>query len=83
MSVSDLTRQLVIAQQTFCRWKSRYAGLQSEQPRQPKQVQEATNRLTRLPAELSLDMVMLQDVLSRSSRTLAAAQRRKGPEAGG
>ncbi len=65
MPVSDLIRQLGIAEQTCSRWKKRYAGLESEQVRQAKQVQEETIRLKRLVAELSLDKVMLQDVLSK------------------
>jgi putative transposase len=65
MSVSDLIRHLGIAEQTFYRWKKRYAGLESDQVRQYKQVQEENSRLKRLVAELSLDKVMLQDVLSK------------------
>jgi len=65
MPVSDLIRQLGIAEQTFYRWKKRYAGLESDQVRQYKQVQEENIRLKRLVAELSLDKVMLQDVLSK------------------
>ena len=34
--VSDLIRHLGIAEQTFYRWKQRYAGLESEQVRQFK-----------------------------------------------
>ncbi len=65
LPVSDLIRQLGIAEQTFYRWKKRYAGLESDQVRQYKQVQEENTRLKRLVAELSLDKVMLQDVLSK------------------
>jgi putative transposase len=65
MPVSDLIRRIGIAEQTFYRWKKRYAGLESDQVRQYKQVQEENARLKRLVAELSLDKVMLQDVLSK------------------
>ncbi len=65
MPVSDLIRRIGIAEQTFYRWKKRYAGLESDQVRQYKQVQEENVRLKRLVAELSLDKVMLQDVLSK------------------
>jgi putative transposase len=63
--VSDLIRHLGIAEQTFCRWKQRYAGLESEQIREFKQLQDENTKLKRLVADLSLDNVMLQDVLSK------------------
>ena len=63
--VADLVRHLGIAEQTFYRWKRRYAGLESEQVRQFKQLQEENIKLKRLVADLSLDKVMLQDVLSK------------------
>lgn len=63
--VSDLIRRIGVAEQTFYRWKKRYAGLESDQVRQFKQIQDENTRLKRLVAELSLDKVMLQDVLSK------------------
>ena len=63
--VADLIRHLGIAEQTFYRWKKRYTGLESEQVRQFKQLQDENAKLKRLVAELSLDKVMLQDVLSK------------------
>ncbi len=61
----NLIRHLGIAEQTFYRWKQRYAGLESEQVRQFKQLQEENAKLKRLVADVSLDKVMLQDVLSK------------------
>ena len=63
--VADLIRHLGIAEQTFYRWKQRYAGLESEQVRQFKQLQDENSKLKRLVADLSLDKVMRQDVLSK------------------
>jgi putative transposase len=63
--VADLIRHLGIVEQTFYRWKRRYAGLESEQVRQFKQLQEENAKLKRLVADLSLDKVMLQDVLAK------------------
>ena len=63
--VADLIRHLGIAEQTFSRWKRRYAGLESEQVRQFKQLQEENAKLKRLVTDLSLDKVMLQDVLTK------------------
>ena len=58
-------RPLGIAEQTFHRWKQRYAGLESEQVREFKQLQDENTKLKRLVADLSLDKVLLQDVLAK------------------
>lgn len=63
--VADLIRQLGIAKQTCYRWKRRAAGLESEQVREFKQLQEEHAKRKRLVADLSLDKVMLQDVLAK------------------
>lgn len=65
LPVADLIRQVGISEQTFYRWKQQYAGLESDQVRELKQVVEENVRLKRLVAELSLDKAVLQDVLSK------------------
>jgi len=63
--VAEVCRQAGITEQTFYRWKKMYVGLEVDQVRQLKQLQEENARLKRLVAELSLDKTMLQDVLSK------------------
>ncbi len=65
LPVADLIRQVGISEQTFYRWKKQYAGLESDQVRELKQVVEENARLKKLVAELSLDKAVLQDVLSK------------------
>jgi len=65
LTVADATRQLGISEQTFYRWKKLYSGLQSDQVRELKQLQEENARLKRVVAELTLDKAMLQDVLQK------------------
>ena len=65
LPVADVIRQLGIAEQTFYRWKKLYSGLQSDQVRELKQLQEENARLKRVVAELTLDKAMLQDVLQK------------------
>lgn len=65
ISVPELIRQVGISEQTFYRWKKRYTGLEVDQVRQLKQLQEENVRLKRVVADLTLDKVMLQDVLSK------------------
>lgn len=63
----ELIRRVGISEQTFYRWKKQYVGLEIDQVRQLKQLQEENNRLKRLVAELTLDKAMLQDVLSKKA----------------
>jgi len=63
--VAELIRKAGISEQTFYRWKRQYVGLESDQVRELKQLQEENSRLKRLVAELSLDKTMLQDVLRK------------------
>ncbi len=65
LPVADLIRQVGISEQTFYRWKKQYAGLESDQVREFKQLSEENARLKKLVAELSLDKAVLQDVLSK------------------
>ena len=66
LPVADLIRRVGITEQTFYRWKKQYAGLESDQVRELKQVVEENARLKKLVAELSLDKAVLQDVLSKT-----------------
>ena len=63
--VAGICRQAGITEQTFYRWKKQYVGLEVDQVRQLKQLQEENSRLKKLVAKLSLDKTMLQDVLSK------------------
>lgn len=65
MAVADIVRQTGISEQTFYRWRKVYGGLQSDQVRELKLLQEENARLKRLVAELSLDKALLQDIASK------------------
>ena len=63
--VAELIRRVGISEQTFYRWKKQYLGLEIDQVRQLKQLQDENGRLKKLVAELTLDRAMLQDVLAK------------------
>jgi len=65
MPVADLTRRLGISEVTYYRWKKQYAGMQSDQVRELKQLQDENARLKILVADLSLDKTILQDINSK------------------
>ena len=53
--VAEVIRKAGISEQTFYRWKKQYVGLESDQVREMKQLQDENSRLKQLVAELSLD----------------------------
>jgi putative transposase len=63
--MAELIRQVGVSEQTFCRWKKKYSGLEVDQVRELKQVREENVRLKRIVADLTLDKAMLQRVLSK------------------
>lgn len=65
LSVAELIREVGVTEQTYYRWKARYAGLEVDQFRQIKQLREENTPLKQLVAELTLDKTMLQDVLRK------------------
>lgn len=65
MPVADLIRRLGISEQTDYRWKKQYAGMQSDQVRELKQLQDENTRLKKRVADLSLDKAILQDINSK------------------
>ena len=63
--VEEVCRKLGISDATFYNWKKKYGGLGPSELRRLRQLEEENNKLKRLVADLSLDKIMLQDVLSK------------------
>jgi putative transposase len=63
--VEEVCRKIGISDATFYNWKKKYGGLGPSELRRLRQLEEENTKLKRLVADLSLDKVMLQDVLSK------------------
>ncbi len=63
--VAEIVRRLEISEQTFYRWKKKYAGLMPSELKRLRQLEDENTRLKQMVAELSLDKHMLQEVLSK------------------
>jgi putative transposase len=63
--VMEVVRKMGVSEQTFYRWKKQYAGMGVGEIRRLKQLEEENRKLKKLVADLSLDKLMLQDVLSK------------------
>jgi putative transposase len=56
-----------VSEQAFYRWKKQYGGLAITEIRRLKLLEEGNRRLKQLVADLSLDKLMLQDVLPKKN----------------
>lgn len=64
-SVADISRELGIHPQTFYNWKKKYSGMDGDQLRKLRELEEENRKLKHMYAELALDNKMLKDVLSK------------------
>ena len=63
---ADLCRQHGISEQTFYKWKAKYAGMEVSDLKRLKALEEENRRLKQMVADLSLDNRALKDVLSKN-----------------
>jgi putative transposase len=63
--VGEVIRKMGISTQTFYHWKKQYGQMGVDEIRRLKQLEEENRKLKQLVADLSLDKLMLQDVLSK------------------
>jgi putative transposase len=63
--IADLLRQHGVSEQSYYRWKKIYGGMEPSEARELKELREENGKLKRIVADLSLDKVMLQDVLQK------------------
>lgn len=64
-AVEEVYRKLGISDATFYNWKKKFGGLGPSELRRLRQLKEENTNLKKLFAELSLDKIMLQGVLSK------------------
>ena len=64
-SAEGISRELGINKSTFYNWRKKYSGMESSQLKRLKELEEENRKLKQMYAELSLDNVMLKDVLSK------------------
>jgi putative transposase len=63
--VAQVSRRMGVSEATFYLWKKQFADLSTSELREVRQLREENTRLKRLVADLTLDKVMLQDVLGK------------------
>ena len=65
-TVKEITRRDGVSEQSFYRWKAKYAGLEVSELRRLKELEAENGKLKKLLAEAHLDNAALKDVVSRN-----------------
>jgi len=63
-TTDQASREAGIVEQTYYRWRKEYGGLQVDQARRLKELEQENVKLKRLVSELSLEKLVLKDIAS-------------------
>ncbi len=66
MKTAELCRQHGISEGTFYNWKAKYGGMSVTDVQKLKRLEEENAKLKRVVADLTLDNVVLKDLLSKN-----------------
>ena len=62
-SISEICRTLGISDATYYKWRKEYGGMQMAQARRLKELEKENNRLKKAVANLTVDKLILQEVV--------------------
>jgi putative transposase len=66
VSTAQICRDNNVSQATFYKWKAKYGGMNVDEAKRLKQLEDENARLKRIVADQALDIVALKDVLSKN-----------------
>ena len=61
-TVGVVSRELGVSEQTYYRWRKEYGGMEVDQVRRLKELEQENGRLKRLVADQALDISILKEV---------------------
>lgn len=64
-SAIDICRELGIHKATFYAWRKKYSGMDTQELKRLKELEEENRKLKQMYADLALDNKILKDVLSK------------------
>lgn len=64
-STAEICRELGITEHTFYRWRSKYGGMEVQDARRLKELEDENRRLKKLVAEYALDKEALKAALEK------------------
>ena len=66
-TIREVSRRHGIAETTYYRWRRKYGGMDVNEARRLKQVEEENRRLKRIVADQALNLQILKDLLGNGS----------------
>ena len=64
-TVAEICRELGVNKQTFYNWSKKYGGMETQDLKRLKELDEENRKLKQMYAELAMDNKVLKDVLSK------------------
>lgn len=64
-NVMDICRDLGIHKATFYNWNKKYGGMEQQDLKKLKELEEENRRLKKMYAELAMDNMVLKDVIGK------------------
>jgi len=64
-TVREVCRENEIAETTYYKWKQKYGGMQASDIKRLRELEEENRKLKQMYAELSLEHLLLKDVLTK------------------
>lgn len=62
LSMGQVCQKLGVSEQTFYRWKKKYGGMELDEAKRLKSLEEENRRLKKLVADQALDIQILKEV---------------------
>ena len=66
ISIKDLSREHGVSEASIYNWKAKYGGMDANEVKRMKELEEENSRLKKIVADLSLDKQMLQDIVKKN-----------------
>ena len=65
ISIKDLSREQGVSEATIYNWKAKYGGMEANEVKRMKDLEEENNRLKRIAANLTLENDAIRNVLEK------------------
>jgi putative transposase len=67
-NIQDISREHGVSKATIYNWKAKYGGMEMNELKKYKELEEENRKLKQMYTDLALDNKMLKDILGKSSR---------------
>ena len=65
ISIKDLSREQGVSEATIYNWKAKYGGMEANEVKRMKELEEENSRLKRIVANLTLEIDAVKNVLGK------------------